>query len=238
MAEERTISNFTRLNAPDRGRQKASTLVHMTQIRQHAQREENQGSPAVAPAVHFRNRSDLLKSAGKVSIDLRGTNIPASANAGDIVPVANGSDSVVHEFIVDVWEHEAGDEEIEPAEGGAMDGFEVEAEGVNLGEPLLLDLLSDEPVLGARLEEEIRSKRTIVAAGVDPSLSMGWIVVQESWRLAALIYLFMALCGADPKDARVTKVHAKFIKLYTGVEARRIPDSFLVLPMSIVSQGL
>ncbi|KEP45540.1 putative fungal zn(2)-cys(6) binuclear cluster domain protein, partial [Rhizoctonia solani 123E] len=89
--------------------------------------------------------------------------------------------------------------------------------------------------LGLRgwLEEEIRSKRAIVAAGVDPSPSMGRIVVQEGWRLAALIFLFMALCGADSKDARVTKVHSKFMKLYTGVEARRIPDPFLVLPMLI-----
>ncbi|KEP45864.1 putative fungal zn(2)-cys(6) binuclear cluster domain protein [Rhizoctonia solani 123E] len=91
-----------------------------------------------------------------------------------------------------------------------------------------------DPTVATGLEEEIRSKRTIVAAGVDPSLSMGRIVVQESWRLAALIYLFMALCGADSKDTRVTKVHSKFMKLYTGVEPRRIPDSFLVLPMLIL----
>ncbi|CAE7145503.1 unnamed protein product [Rhizoctonia solani] len=48
-----------------------------------------------------------------------------------------------------------------------------------------------DPGVAKGLEEEIRSKRTIVAGGVDPSLSMGRIVVQESWRLAALIYLFM-----------------------------------------------
>ncbi|EUC61948.1 fungal zn(2)-cys(6) binuclear cluster domain protein, putative, partial [Rhizoctonia solani AG-3 Rhs1AP] len=87
-----------------------------------------------------------------------------------------------------------------------------------------------DPIVAKGLEEEIKSKRMIVAAGVDPSLSMGWIVVQERWRLAAL----MALCGADPKDARVTEVHAKFMKLCTAVEARRIPDSFLVLPMLIL----
>ncbi|CAE6531480.1 unnamed protein product [Rhizoctonia solani] len=114
---------------------------------------------------------------------------------------------------------------------------------VNL--PSLLTTIDISPIYASCLDpavgkglEEIRSKRMIVAAGVDPSLSMGRIVVHESWRLAALIYLFLALCGADPKDARVTEVHAKFMKLYTGVEARRIPDSFLVLPMSIVSQGL
>ncbi|GAB1526370.1 hypothetical protein RhiTH_009537 [Rhizoctonia solani] len=91
-----------------------------------------------------------------------------------------------------------------------------------------------DPGIAKELEEEIRSERTIVAASVDPSMSMGRIVVQESWRLAALIYLFMALCGADSKDARVTKVHSKFMKLYTGVEARRNPDSFLVFPMLIL----
>ncbi|ELU36638.1 fungal zn(2)-Cys(6) binuclear cluster domain-containing protein [Rhizoctonia solani AG-1 IA] len=91
-----------------------------------------------------------------------------------------------------------------------------------------------DPGIAKELEEEIRSERTIVAASVDPSMSMGRIVVQESWRLAALIYLFMALCGADSKDARVSKVHSKFMKLYTGVEARRNPDSFLVFPMLIL----
>ncbi|EUC54008.1 fungal-specific transcription factor domain protein, partial [Rhizoctonia solani AG-3 Rhs1AP] len=109
-----------------------------------------------------------------------------------------------------------------------------------------------DPTVATGLEEEIRSKRTIVAAGVDPSLSMGRIVVQERWRLAALIYLFMVRvlfryfraeadgglgamrCDADSKDARVTEVHAKFMKLYTEVEARRAPDSFLVLPMLIL----
>jgi hypothetical protein len=38
--------------------------------------------------------------------------------------------------------------EIEPAEGSAMDGFEVETEGIYSGKPPLLDFLSDEPVLG------------------------------------------------------------------------------------------
>ncbi|KAF8602259.1 hypothetical protein BDV93DRAFT_444591 [Ceratobasidium sp. AG-I] len=35
MAEERTVSCFTKLNSSDRSRQKVSTLVHMTRIRQH-----------------------------------------------------------------------------------------------------------------------------------------------------------------------------------------------------------
>ncbi|EUC61101.1 hypothetical protein RSOL_383310, partial [Rhizoctonia solani AG-3 Rhs1AP] len=134
------------------------------------QRSTDQGSPAVASAVRFRDTSDLPKSAGEVPIDLRGTNIPMSVNAGDIMPVSNGSDSVVHNFIVDVWEQETGfDEQIEPAEGGAMVGFDVEAEGINLGEPLLLDLLSNEPVLGASSSGSVLKKKR--PAPVDTSAS-------------------------------------------------------------------
>jgi hypothetical protein len=39
MAEERTVSNFTKLNSPDRAKQKVATIVYMTQIRQHELRE-------------------------------------------------------------------------------------------------------------------------------------------------------------------------------------------------------
>lgn len=39
MAEERTVSNFTKLNSADRANQKVSTLVHMTQVRQHYRRQ-------------------------------------------------------------------------------------------------------------------------------------------------------------------------------------------------------
>ncbi|KAG9076086.1 hypothetical protein FRC06_009715, partial [Ceratobasidium sp. 370] len=40
MAEEQTVSCFTKLNSPDRARQKTSTLLFMTQIKQHEQRIE------------------------------------------------------------------------------------------------------------------------------------------------------------------------------------------------------
>ncbi|KEP45533.1 putative fungal zn(2)-cys(6) binuclear cluster domain protein [Rhizoctonia solani 123E] len=45
-----------------------------------------------------------------------------------------------------------------------------------------------DPTVAKELEEEIRSKWTIVAAGVDPSPSMGRIVVQESRRLTAVFF--------------------------------------------------
>jgi hypothetical protein len=54
------------------------------------------------------------------------------------------------DYVPDVWEQGADfDEEIEPAERGSRDGFELsKTDGANLGAPLLLDLLSDEPIEG------------------------------------------------------------------------------------------
>ena len=39
MAEERTVSRFTKLNAPDRASQKPPIIISMTQIQQHLRRE-------------------------------------------------------------------------------------------------------------------------------------------------------------------------------------------------------
>ncbi|KAF8593834.1 hypothetical protein BDV93DRAFT_460199, partial [Ceratobasidium sp. AG-I] len=45
MAEERTVSCFTKLNSKDRSAQKISTLVHMTRIRQHLMRNRGASKP-------------------------------------------------------------------------------------------------------------------------------------------------------------------------------------------------
>ncbi|CAE6436802.1 unnamed protein product [Rhizoctonia solani] len=107
-----------------------------------------------------------------------------------------------------------------------------------------------DPTVAKGLEEETRSKRTIVAAGVNLSLSMGRIVVQESWRLPTLIYLFMVRvlfrffmsevdgglgamwCGFERRTGDQGSLQV--FEVYARVEASRIPDSFLVLPMLIL----
>ncbi|CAE6456316.1 unnamed protein product [Rhizoctonia solani] len=85
--------------------------------------------------------------------------------------------------------------------------------------------------------------------GVDPGLSMGRIVVQGSWRLAALIYLARSLVRACSPTLMCGELGAmrrgfekrtsdqgslQAYKGYARVEPRRIPDSFLVLPMLIL----
>ncbi|KIO25436.1 hypothetical protein M407DRAFT_25235 [Tulasnella calospora MUT 4182] len=62
MAEERTISNFTKLNSPDRACQKVSTLVQMTQVRQHYMRlreDIRKSRKTVAPK--WRDLGEFLK---------------------------------------------------------------------------------------------------------------------------------------------------------------------------------
>jgi hypothetical protein len=46
------------------------------------------------------------------------------------------------------------------------------------------------------------------------------------------------VCGADSSDARVTRVLKRFMRALTGITPSRNPDSFLVLPMAIVSAPL
>jgi hypothetical protein len=39
MAEERTMSDVTQINSPDRARQSVSTIVSIVQVRQHLRRK-------------------------------------------------------------------------------------------------------------------------------------------------------------------------------------------------------
>ncbi|CAE6449295.1 unnamed protein product [Rhizoctonia solani] len=68
----------------------------------------------------------------------------------------------------------------------------------------------------------------------DPALMVGKITVQESWRLVGYVYLYMGLCGADSKDARVIKAQQQFMALLETVKPRRNPDMFLIIPMVIM----
>ncbi|KAJ1305291.1 hypothetical protein OPQ81_000315 [Rhizoctonia solani] len=67
----------------------------------------------------------------------------------------------------------------------------------------------------------------------DPALRIGRMVVQECWRHAVFIYLYMVLCGADASDSRVVRAQKIFMRLVKGIKPGRNPDAFLVGPMII-----
>ncbi|KEP47794.1 putative fungal Zn(2)-cys(6) binuclear cluster domain protein [Rhizoctonia solani 123E] len=67
----------------------------------------------------------------------------------------------------------------------------------------------------------------------DPVLRIGRLVVQECWRFAVLIFLYMALGQAHADDPRVIRAQKGFMRLVRGVKPRRNPDSYLFTPMII-----
>ncbi|KAF8601836.1 hypothetical protein BDV93DRAFT_607815 [Ceratobasidium sp. AG-I] len=155
MAEERTVSNFTQLNTACRSRQNTRTLVQMTQIKQHHQRAKNELQSVVAPTVRFRDLSDILKKAEtapateppkgeSVSHDSEVVEIPASE-------LAEAAESELELDAMDEWEESAGlaGENVMPPAGSTEDFEVAEADGINLHNPALLDLLSETPIPGA-----------------------------------------------------------------------------------------
>ncbi|CAE6474050.1 unnamed protein product [Rhizoctonia solani] len=84
-----------------------------------------------------------------------------------------------------------------------------------------------------QIEEDIRMIIIPPSKGRDASLAIGRMVVQECWREAVFIYMYMALCGANALDPRVMKAQKGFMKLVNGIKPGRNPDAFLVIPMMI-----
>ncbi|KAF8595919.1 hypothetical protein BDV93DRAFT_514577 [Ceratobasidium sp. AG-I] len=118
MAEERTVSNFTKLNSTDRGRQKTSTLVYMTQVRQHHQRLLNPTKQAIAPTVRFRDLLDTVECEEKESLESEAPALPlepahsSAGPSGSTTTDEPANDTVDDVEEADVWEQEAGFDEV------------------------------------------------------------------------------------------------------------------------------
>ncbi|KAG8725760.1 hypothetical protein FRC11_001553, partial [Ceratobasidium sp. 423] len=86
------------------------------------------------------------------------------------------------------------------------------------------------------LERDIEACKPVISSGTgeDPALNVGRVVVQQSWRLAGYVYLYMGLCGANSLDERVVKVQKQFMRLLRNIKPSRNPDSFLVFPMVLL----
>ncbi|CAE6435965.1 unnamed protein product [Rhizoctonia solani] len=92
------------------------------------------------------------------------------------------------------------------------------------------------PELVRALDDDIRRCSPVISSTsvTDPVIMLGRITVQEAWRHAAQIYLHMGLCGVDSSHEEVVRVQSKFMLLFRGTEARRNPDSFLILPLILL----
>ncbi|CAE7191264.1 unnamed protein product [Rhizoctonia solani] len=83
------------------------------------------------------------------------------------------------------------------------------------------------------VETEIVGAKIALNPSDDPALTIGRAAVQEGWRNATLIYLYMVLCKADAGDLHVARALKNFMRLVNGVKPGRIPDTYLANPMLI-----
>ncbi|CUA71751.1 Lysine biosynthesis regulatory protein LYS14 [Saccharomyces cerevisiae S288c] [Rhizoctonia solani] len=107
---------------------------------------------------------------------------------------------------------------------GYMNGLKEDAEAAGT---------TVSPRIIEQIEEDMKRIIIVPCEGRDPSLVIGRTVVQECWRQAVFIYLYMALCGAHALDPRVEKAQKGFMKLVNGTRPGRNPDTFLIIAMLI-----
>ncbi|CAE6404746.1 unnamed protein product [Rhizoctonia solani] len=86
----------------------------------------------------------------------------------------------------------------------------------------------------SQVEMEVQRAETVLGQSDDPALRVGRTVVHECWRNAALIYLYMALCGAAANDPRVLRVVKNVTRLIKGAKSGHMPDAYLTPPITIV----
>ncbi|CAE6468855.1 unnamed protein product [Rhizoctonia solani] len=102
-----------------------------------------------------------------------------------------------------------------------------------------INTLSETPGAGdnseliAWIEEQLPQIRIAIDEAGEPLLRIGRMVVQECWRFAVFIYLYMALCNANAHDPRVTRAQKGYMRLVRGVKPGRNPDLFLIASMSM-----
>ncbi|CAE6371393.1 unnamed protein product [Rhizoctonia solani] len=83
------------------------------------------------------------------------------------------------------------------------------------------------------IENTIPQIRLATSQSSDPVLRIGRMVVQECWRWAVYIYLYMALCEANACDPRVVRAQKGFMRLVRAVAPARSPDAFLFTPIVV-----
>ncbi|KEP50418.1 fungal-specific transcription factor domain protein [Rhizoctonia solani 123E] len=87
----------------------------------------------------------------------------------------------------------------------------------------------DEPQVVAEIESMLRCFVAIPSVSSDPFLTVARVMVQECWRQAAFIYLYMAACNVNADDARVKKALSRLLKLLDGTKQGHTPDAFLMM---------
>ncbi|CAE6441362.1 unnamed protein product [Rhizoctonia solani] len=87
----------------------------------------------------------------------------------------------------------------------------------------------------AALEQEIHRVQPLNNPPSDRFLAIMRSVVQECWRQAALVYLYMAVCGDPSGTPRVKEAFKRYMKLLRGTQPGRLPDEFLITNLTLIA---
>lgn len=90
----------------------------------------------------------------------------------------------------------------------------------------------------ASLERAIREIPPFSGSSSDRFLTIMRSIVQECWRQAALIYLYMAVCGEPSDTPRVKEACRRYMQLLNGTKPGRSPDEFLILTLQLISPAV
>ncbi|QRV93022.1 Fungal specific transcription factor domain [Ceratobasidium sp. AG-Ba] len=87
------------------------------------------------------------------------------------------------------------------------------------------------------LNTQIASFEPNIERTPDSYLYIARLTIQECWRQFMYIYLYMGLCGVNSHDARAVHALKRFIDVLDRVKPGRMPDAFLVTPMSLAGMA-
>ncbi|CAE6418810.1 unnamed protein product, partial [Rhizoctonia solani] len=87
----------------------------------------------------------------------------------------------------------------------------------------------------ASLERDIGGIQPPDGSSSERFLAIMRSVVNECWRQAAFIYLYMGVRGDSSGASSVKQAFKCFMKLLGGTRSGRMPDEFLILPLILIS---
>ncbi|KAH7345549.1 hypothetical protein B0J17DRAFT_640271 [Rhizoctonia solani] len=87
----------------------------------------------------------------------------------------------------------------------------------------------------ASLERDISELQPYNGSSSDRLLAVMRSVIQECWRQAAFVYLYMAVCGDPCNTPRVRKAFKRYTTLLHGTKPGRLPDEFLIANLMFIA---
>ncbi|KAG9086808.1 hypothetical protein FRC06_002869, partial [Ceratobasidium sp. 370] len=83
------------------------------------------------------------------------------------------------------------------------------------------------------IEEQLQAWRPTVEHIDEPSNVLGRLAVFEGWRQAALIYLYMGMCGVSSADPRVESSVRQIVQLTCTIQPGTPPEPYMMVPCLI-----